>query len=644
MLRKLLPAVAPLFISIYFLALTGRAVHTYFSPDDLLNLYQSWWHPAPLLIKANFLFFEPSLWPRPMASLWLRSIYSVAGFHPVPFKATELAILVANIFLTYAVARRLAGSRTAAALTALAAAYHGQAVHLYFDTGYVFDVLCYFFYFSAAIVYLRARRLARTSVRDEPFPTWRELAACCALFVCALNSKEIAITLPVFLLIYELLYHGPVTFTRTSRREKTLAAAVPAANVATATLIMTARRWAGVLATGAIALAVLAGRIVHGSLIQESAYQPVITWARFIDTSTAFAGRLFLSPRPFTPATLLSLWTAMLAIAWLWRSRALRFAWLFVMLSPLPIAFIDARGLAQYYIPLFGWALYAGVLLDLLFKRVLTWSLHRFRPANPVRTRTYASAALLAGLVLLVYPRWKSYLPDHPASVFLEAEENRSIARQLRHLEPHLQPGARLLFLDDPIRPDWFNLTFLVRLLYRDRSIVIHRAKPDVADAEKPPEALTSATLAAYDHVFDCRGGYFRELSSPWDRGSPMPAIVLEYGLPQIFHSDWTPVNRRRPARAGERVILKAMDLGETVPRLAPGQTFPQNPLAEVVAEIRALFNGAGTDVEAKGGWPGETNRYRVDIRVPVNAPHGLSWLDLSANGITGPAIEIPVR
>ena len=284
------------------------------------------------------------------------------------------------------------------------------------------------------------------------------------------------------------------------------------------------RRWAGVLlATGTtIVLAVLAGRIWRGSLtFRESAYQPVITWARFISTSMAFAGKLFLHARPFTPVTLLSLWTAMLAIAWLSRSRALRFAWLFVMLGPLPIAFIDARGLAQYYIPLFGWALYAGVLLNLLF----SWVLRRFHAANPARTRAYASAALLAGLVLLFYPRWKSYLPDHPASVFLEAEDNRSIARQLRHLEPHLRPGARLLFLDDPSRPDWFNLTFLVRLLYRDRSIVIHRAKPDVAEAERPPDAITSATLAAYDHVFDCRGGYFRELSSPWDRGSPMPAI-----------------------------------------------------------------------------------------------------------------------
>lgn len=630
-LQKLATSAAPVFISFYFLALTFRAVYTYFSPDDSMNLYQSWWSPLAPMIKANLLFFEPSPWPRPLASAWLRSIYSIAGFHPAPFKAIELVILVANIFLTYAVARRLARSRTAGALTALAAAYQGSAVHLYFDTGYVFDVLCYFFYFSAVLVYLRARRVAQTSVCEHQFPTWRELATCCALYVCALGSKEIAVTLPAFLLIYELLYHGPphvMALFRGTWREEIFAGI---------------RRWAGVLSTGAITLAVLAGRILHGSLIQDSAYKPAITWAQFMKTSTDFAGNLFLNPGSFTPAMVIFLRIAMLAIALVSRSRALRFAWLFLMLSPLPIAFIDPRGVAQYYVPLFGWALYAGVLVDLLFNRVFEWVLRRFHPANPARTHIYASAALLAGLVLLLYPLWKAYRPDQPASVFVEAEGNRSIVRQLHHLQPHLRPGARLMFLDDPVRADWYNLMFLVRLSYRDRSIVVHRAKPAVSAPEIPPEAPTPATLAGYDHVFDYRGGYFRELSAPWNRG-PMPAVVLEDGRAQIFHADWTPVDRDRPARAGEEVIVKAMDLGETLPRLSPGQTFPQDPLAQVVTDVRARFNGTLTTVGTKVGWPGETNRYRLDIRIPGQAPQGLSWLDLSANGVTGPAIEVPVR
>jgi hypothetical protein len=400
------------------------------------------------------------------------------------------------------------------------------------------------------------------------------------------------------------------------------------------------RRWAGVIAIGAITAAVLAGRILHGSLIADSAYTPKISWPQFMKTSLDFTGNLFCHPHSFTPAMVVALWTAMLAIAWLLRSRALGFAWLFLMLSPLPIAFIDPRGIAQYYIPLFGWALYTGVLVNLGFR----WALDRFRPAMPVRTRIYASAALVGVLALLLYPVWKSYDPDAPSSVTLEGEGNRSIVRQVHRLEPHLKPGATLMFLDDPVRADWYNLTFLMGLSYRDRRITVYRAKPGASESQEEREIPASAGLAAYDHVFDFRGGYFRELSRPWERIGAMPAVILEYGRAQICHQDWSLVTRDRPAHPGEQVMVKAMDLGETVPRLSPGQTFPQQPLAEVVADIKVLVNGTPAATGTKVGWPGETNLYRLDLRIPENTPRGLSWIDLSTNGVRGPAIEFPVR
>jgi len=123
-----------------------------------------------------------------------------------------------------------------------------------------------------------------------------------------------------------------------------------------------------------------------------------------------------------------------------------------------------------------------------------------------------------------------------------------------------------------------------------------------------------------------------------------MPAIVLEYGRPQIFHDGWRLVDRDHPARAGEDLMTKAMDLGETLPRLSPGETFPQDPLARVAGEVRARLNGRPVVVTTRVGWPGETYLYRLDIRVPVTAPRGMSWIDLTANGVTGPAVEVAVR
>jgi hypothetical protein len=603
-------AAGPAFVAAYFLALTFRAVYTYLTPDDFLAIYQSWAQPLRTLIKANILFFLPTDIPRPMSALWYRLLYAVSGLHPAPFKIVNLVILVASIFLTYAVARRLAESRTAGTLTALLLAYHGEAVNLYSDTGYEADVLCYFFYFCAVFVYLRARV-------ENRFPSSRELAVCCALYVCALNSKELAVTLPVFLLLYELIYH---------RRDAP----------------WSWRHGLGILATGVITLALLIGKMLAPiSLMNNNVmYRPTITWAQFMKTSLEFTGHLFLRPGFFTPATLILLWLVLAAIAWLSRSHALRFAWLFLMLSPLPVAFIPPRGVAQYYIPRFGWSLYAGVLINLGLSAIL----RRFPSARPVRRHMWAGAAVVVLLAAISYPFWRAYQPWNPTSVVMEGEMNRSVVRQLHHLEPQLPHDSRLLFLDDPYRPYWYNLTFVARLLYRDRSIVVHRAKPEVPEMERPREALTSATLASYDHVIDYRGGYFRELRAPWDRG-PMPAVVLEWGQPQIFHADWTPVDRGDPARAGESLIVKALDLGETLPPVAPGQPFPQSsPYARVVTDVRARFNGTRAEVQGQIGWPGEINRYRVDIRVPGRVSRGLSWLDLSANGITGPAIEIAVQ
>jgi hypothetical protein len=602
-------AAGPLFVAAYFLALTYRAVYTYLTPDDFLAIYQSWTQPVRALLKANILFFLPTDIARPMSALWYRLIYTISGLHPVPFKVVSLAILVASIFLTYAVARRLADSRTAGTLTALFLAYHGEAVYLYSDTGFEADVLCYFFYFSAVFVYLRARV-------ENRFPSSRELVACCALYVCALNSKELAVSLPVFLLLYELIYHNP--------KEP-----------------WSWRHGLGVLATGLITLALLAGKMLAPiSLMQSNpAYRPAITWAQFMKTSLAFTSRLFLRPDAFTPVTLILLWLLLAAIAWLSRSRALRFAWLFLMLSPLPVAFILPRGVAQYYIPRFGWSLYAGALINLVISAIL----RRFPSKHPFRTRTWVGAAVVVLLAAISYPFWRAYQPWNPTSVLMEGEMNRSTVRQLRRLEPQLPHDSRLLFFDDPYRPDWYNLTFVVRLLYNDRSIVVHRGKPEIVEMERPTGALTSATLASYDHVIDYRGGYYRELRAPWDRG-PIPAIVIEWGKPLIFHQDWTPVDRDHPAFAGERVIVRAMDLGETLPPVAPGQPFPQDHYPRVATEVGARFNGTRAEVQVQIGWPGEVNRYRIDIRVPVNVPRGLSWLDLTANGVTGPAIEIPVR
>src|SRR5689334_9417765 len=252
---------AGLLIPVYFLLLTRGALDAAFSPDDTMNLYRSWSLPLPLLVRANLLFWESSMFYRPLPSAWYRTIYHFAGFHPRAFHAANLAILTANILLTYAAARRLSGSREVGFFAALLGSYHPNFAHLYFDTGFIYDVLCYFFYFAAFVYYLRVRQAER-------FPGVPALPVLAALYICALNSKEMAATLPLFLFLYEVLYHPPA-----SRSRKEL------------------RRWIfcenrAALVTGVITIVYAVGRMTGADSVGRNvAYQPVFSWARFMESS-----------------------------------------------------------------------------------------------------------------------------------------------------------------------------------------------------------------------------------------------------------------------------------------------------------------------------------------------------------------------
>ncbi|HEY9142032.1 MAG TPA: hypothetical protein VIN93_14135, partial [Bryobacteraceae bacterium] len=389
-------AAGALLLALYFYRLTRASLHVYFTPDDLMNLYRSWIFSAGLLLKANLLFFLNSDFGRPMGSVWYRLIFDFAGFHSFWFHASNLAILAANIWLTYAVARRLAGSREIAALTALAMAYQYHLGWIYFDTGFIYDVLCYFFLFAALALYLRARDGGAELRRWQ----W---AALFVLYICALNSKEMAVMLPAFLGVYELLYHPPRAWHRASLHRWLL------------------REGRAMLLTGAVAVLFVAGRSIGPqSLVTNAAYRPSFTWTQFMLTSRHFLGDVL--GMPDWPAwEVLLLWTALAAIAWAARSRVLGFAWLFLMLSPLPIAFILPRGAAQYYVCLFGWMLFAAVLLV----KVASFLTHDIRLPEwwLVRAR---GAVLFVVSMLILYSAYKPLGYDIFSSASLEAPENRN--------------------------------------------------------------------------------------------------------------------------------------------------------------------------------------------------------------------------
>jgi hypothetical protein len=597
---------ATLSIGAYFVAFTKDALFSYFDPDATTNLYRSWVDPAASLMKANLLFFLNSPFYRPMGSVWYRAIFAFAGFNPVPFVIVNLLILAANVWLTYCVSRRLAGSKEAAVLAAFLISFHSRFAQLYFDLGFVYDVLCYFFYFAALLFYIRIRSEQRA------LKTW-EIAAFAVLYICTLNAKEIALTLPLFLVIYELLYQS------LSLRS-----------------LYSLWRWSKtygrpILLTGVLSIAFVIGRASGTeSLLTNTAYQPVFSWERFMATSEGFLNSLFFQTDRLHASAVLLIWSILLAAAWASRSAALKFAWLFLMLSVLPIAFIPPRGAPQYYVPFFGWVLYAATALV----QSSRWVFRRL-PMHMAEHRAAAVFLVVGGVMWMLNSR-SSWL-DVP-SVSLEGELFRSIVDQVHQLRPVLRRGSRVLFLDDPLdqKLGTYGMLFLMQLSYGDRHLRVDRAK-------SMPSAPDAAKIASYDYVFDYRLGRFYSSAQPRPHG-PEPVVVTEWGRPALFHSNWTPVTRQHPARRGEAVISKAADLGDTEPLAPHDKAFPQSPLLNVASPVQVSVDGKPAEVLLKVGWPQMVNRYRVDFRIPKEVRPGAPAVAVTCCGTTGPSIPIPVE
>jgi uncharacterized protein (TIGR03437 family) len=604
-LDRFLCAIAVSLVCAYFLLLAFPTLKVYFTPDDCMNLYRSWAISTGELIKANLLFFLSSPFQRPFGSVYYALIYHFTGFHATWFHIVALGFLSANIPLAYSLARRLSNSRFAAVLTCLFAAYQARFTSLYFDTGFIYDVLCYFFTIAALLTYVRIRQSGRS-------PNAREVTGITLLFICGLNSKEMAVMLPAFLLLYEAIYH-------------------PARNL---------RTWLSrpfPLALCLVSLLFVIGRS-HGSesLITQAAYRPQFTWHRFMQTSQGFFQAL--TAANLRPQFILIIWALTAALAIFLRSRALIFAWAFVMLSPLPIAFISPRGGPQYYIPLFGCALYAGVFLTLVSQAFLRL------PGRDISPRSYriCAAALFGAFLAYFYPHFHSTRLDDLGAVTIEAPRVASIVDQLHALYPTIPHDAKLLFLDDPYPSNWENMIFVVQLSYRDDSLTVKRVK-------QMPHLPDAAAVSAYHIVLDYRAGRFTHGVWPRPAQSGPAILVLSVAgaspLAEAYHeANWQPVSASQPARPGERIIIKATDLGATNPPVCRNQVFPQDPLARVAGPVTVHVNGRAANVEEKLGWPGEHNIYRVDVRLPAATEPGLANVDVSVGGQQSEPAAIRVR
>ena len=465
------------FLLAYFVYFNYGGLRVHFAVDDIGNMAH-YYRGGPLALAIS----QFTLWRgdyRPMGGLFYLPILTFAGPNPVPYQAALLVILLANVCLIYRFARLLGAGEWAAGLAALVACYHAGLHNLYYNAACVYDVLCCFFYLAALVYYLRIRQAGR-------LPGARQTALFMVLFLCALNSKEMAVTLPAMLLVYEWTYHRPALRDR-----------------------MALLAWLRGPARVALWAAALTALDIYGKifgpdpLVNAEAYHPVFILRRVRDFQRLSLGDLLFGWSSGWGGILL-LWAALAYLAWRWAQGAprpaLRFLWWFLVVTPLPIEFLVGRGQACLYIPMVGWAIFlAVVFLDLA--GALAGVLEREPLGRRLGRR--GIAALLAAVAIFFWARQnRQYQRVYAEPVMASlGHQSWDVIQQFRAVNPRVGRGSKVAFLDDPFH-SW-DMLFVAELWFRDRTLDIH------VERDGP---LTPQELARMDNIFTFDNGKLVQL------------------------------------------------------------------------------------------------------------------------------------
>jgi uncharacterized protein (TIGR03437 family) len=124
-----------------------------------------------------------------------------------------------------------------------------------------------------------------------------------------------------------------------------------------------------------------------------------------------------------------------------------------------------------------------------------------------------------------------------------------------------------------------------------------------------------------------------------------IPQIVMTANGPAVVHSsDFSLVTSSKPAVAGELLSLIVTGLGPVNPGVVPGQPFPSNPLATVNSPVVVTVNGETSEVLGAVGYPGATDGFQVNFRMPSDATKGSAAIQVSAAWIAGTPVNIVVQ
>ena len=467
-----LDAVCVGLLLVYFLHFGLPALSGGFGEDEMMNLYLYWSTGAMKSIQANLCFW--STFPRPAGALYYLPLYHFFSLDPLPYRVVQVSILASTIPMDFSLAQLLSGSRALAFLIALAVCYHAQMVTLVFTGSFIYDVLCSFFYFAALSYYVCIREKGLT-LRTA------QLAIFLALYVCALNSKEMAVSLPVIVFIYEALKCPRLSdWNEFARRNWRVT--IPAFVAALVTAIYIYGKLNG----------------AH-SLANLEPYRPVYSWHRFTLTNAHFINDLFYDSAVRIGRAVLVAWPVLFLYAFCRRDRLLQLMTFWVVVTPLPLAFIPNRGGPMLYIVLFGWAtIFARLVSDLI---ALAGKLTALSGPRTAMLSTLATAA--AAVALAVFTHWQSLRFERTRHLLDSEEKSLHVIQAFRSLALRPEPGSRILLKpENRFYQNSYYPLFVASLVWNDHSLRIYvEGQQQLLSLYPPRVALDDRETAETNYV-----------------------------------------------------------------------------------------------------------------------------------------------
>jgi hypothetical protein len=478
--RRLLRVGCPVLLAAYFAAFAADGLHAYFTADDggcLLHMHEYWEHSAGDMAVSALRVVTPAF--RPMGGIYYFVLYSLAGFHPLPFRAVCLGLMLCNLTIAFALLRRLSGSIAASFIGCVLFAHHPALLWLYYSSATIDEILCFLFYYSALLLYVRWRQ-SGAEIRS-----WRRVAVLLALTAAALDSKEMAMTLPAALFLFELIYFPQGR-----------------------------RSWRGIAATTVLVVPAIAAKVLTHNPLGDDPHYAIRSAGSALDAMRGFLSALLYCDLYGGNAALLFLLCAAVAgVAFVVRSRPMAFGLGLLITSLSPVLVIGPRGGYMLYLPLVGWALVVGSTLIELGGRL------RRRLRLHARLG-YVGIGAAAAIIAVAHARMSAPLVQR---VQREQAETRRIVQQLRELRPRIDGDAFLLLRNDPLPSGW-TLAFLTQLAYANPQAILERTNM----IGEP----TPAEMSLYDHVFNDDGFQLREVGGG-PRGTQRQ-VAVEFLPPQV--------------------------------------------------------------------------------------------------------------